>query len=149
MLEHFGPGRPAYFTVEEEKHLATALTVLQEWGEPLTTHDFLTITAVYARELGRPNMFSNEIAGYDWYNGFMKGHAAFKLKTPQPLEKSRGNVSGSTVTKWFDLTESIFEKHKLIDKPSQIFNCDETGFSDNKATPKVIVRKNKKFTYQR
>ncbi|CAF1074934.1 unnamed protein product [Didymodactylos carnosus] len=83
-VEHFGPGRPTYFTVEEEKYLASALT---EWGEPLTTHDFLAITAVYARELGRPNMFSNEIASYDWYNGFMKRHAEFKLKTPQLLKK--------------------------------------------------------------
>ncbi|CAF4492510.1 unnamed protein product, partial [Didymodactylos carnosus] len=62
-VEHFGPGRPTYFTVEEEKRLASALTVLQR-------------------------------------------HAEFKLKTPLPLEKSRANVSGSIVTKWFDLTDA-------------------------------------------
>ncbi|CAF1561429.1 unnamed protein product [Didymodactylos carnosus] len=31
---------------------------------------------------------------------------------------------------WFNLLHDIMSKNDLLDKPRQIFNCDETGFSD-------------------
>ncbi|CAF1487813.1 unnamed protein product, partial [Didymodactylos carnosus] len=146
----FGSGRSTHFTIEEEKHLANALTVLhvKEWGEPLTIEEFLKLVAIYTKHIKRPDMFKDGTPSRDWYYGFMTRQCDLKLKTPQPLEKARVDISQSTITKWCALIESIFEKCNLMDKPSQIFNCDETGFSDKSSAKKVLVRKNKRFTYQ-
>ncbi|CAF1499166.1 unnamed protein product [Didymodactylos carnosus] len=148
-LYHSGLGRPCVFTKDEEEHLVNASIVFQEMGEPLNVDDFLQLTGVYARELEKSDMFVNGIPTREWWYSFIKRHPDLKLKSVQPLEKQRADVSPSFIEKWFDLLESVFKKHHLFDKPSQIFNCDETGFSDKRANKKVIMRKTIKYTYQK
>ncbi|CAF1338053.1 unnamed protein product [Didymodactylos carnosus] len=67
-------------------------------------------------------------------------HPEIKTATPIPLELPRAKITQAIVDKWFSLFEQVINENNLIDKPFQIFNCDESGFVDKTDTTKVIVR---------
>ncbi|CAF1590847.1 unnamed protein product [Didymodactylos carnosus] len=54
---HRGAGQPTHFTDLEEMFLVGAVTVLQEWGEPITTKQRIQMATYYAQELGKDKIF--------------------------------------------------------------------------------------------
>ena len=62
------------------------------------------------------------------------------------LEKMRmDSVTSATVDGWFANLNSILTRFNLLDKPQQIFNCDEFGFRDDPGKKKVIVSRETKY----
>ena len=50
---------------------------------------------------------------------------------------------------YFKLLKSVLEEHGLIDKPSQIYNCDESGIPLEHKMPKTVVKRGAKKIRQR
>ena len=77
--------------------------------------------------------------GGKWLRQFVKrNRVKIKWKKQKKLERIRAEkFTEETRRGWFSLLKSTLEKLNLMDKPNQIFNADETGFSD-KTTSKNL-----------
>ncbi|CAF1628200.1 unnamed protein product, partial [Didymodactylos carnosus] len=80
---------------------------------------------------------------------YMKRHPQLTTTKPIPLELPRAKITQTIVDKWFNLLEKVLIDNDLLDKPSQIFNCDESGFADATERRKVIVASPTKFPYKK
>ena len=62
------------------------------------------------------------------------------LRTAEPLSYARLITGNPDVLNYYyDLLENTLMENDLIDKPSQIFNTDETGLPLDPASLKVVV----------
>ena len=71
---------------------------------------------------------------HGWRDSFRWRHPNLTLRTASPLSYARVMGSDPTViSKYYDLLERTLSDNNLLDKPSQIFNLDETGMPLNPA----------------
>ena len=72
-------------------------------------------------ENGRPNPFTDNYPGKDWWNAFLKWHPEIRLRTPQAIETYRAKAcTPSVMNKWYTDYEQFLLVHNLIDKPHNI-----------------------------
>ncbi|CAF3646331.1 unnamed protein product, partial [Rotaria sp. Silwood2] len=73
--------------------------------------------------------FRNGAPTKEWYYGFVKRwDHKLKLMKSIRLEKVRAGLTPEIVDGWFCKLYLTLKKLDLFNKPSNIFNCDETGF---------------------
>jgi hypothetical protein len=65
-----------------------------------------------------------------------------KVIKEEKIEASRRNGFSEDVRHgWFEKLESILRSNNLITRPHAIFNCDESGFSDETSCKaKVLIK---------
>ena len=70
--------------------------------------------------------------GGKWLNSFISRHSTDVVwKKQQKLERARAEAFTEETRKgWYATLHGVLIKHDLLDKPNQIFNADESGFSD-------------------
>ena len=73
--------------------------------------------------------FKDNKPGNKWFGSFFKRNPWVKLRKSRPLEKKRVKISKEDLDAWFNGFENFLVEKNLADKPSQIWNCDETGFN--------------------
>ena len=56
-------------------------------------------------------------------------------------------TSKKVFTDYFSLLKETLEKHDLMDKPSQIYNCDESGMPLEHKMPKTVAQKEQRRFY--
>ena len=96
----------------------------------------------------RPNPFLNNMPGKDWWYTFLRRHPEISLRTPQVLETCRAKACTPTaLAKWYTDFEQFLATHDLIDKPTRIYNCDESGFSLCPKSGKVLAPTGAKSVY--
>ena len=80
-----------------------------------------------------------------WWLSFKKRDPTITLRTVEKLSYVClvANDSG-IIKRYFDLLEQILLETDLIDKPSQIFNCDESGLSLDHTPSSVIAVRGQK-----
>jgi hypothetical protein len=120
-------GRPSYLTSIQEDHFVSLLELLPDYGFEITKDVALELAADYFHSLN-----INIKPGYKWLRCFVNRHTEdIVWKKQQKLERSRANsFTEANRQGWFSTLKAVLVKHNLFDKPSQIFNVDETGFSD-------------------
>ena len=82
-------GPPTVLTCAEEKEIATACEVLQQFGYPLTTNLVGAIVRDYVTAAERPTLFRNSIPGYDWWQGFLQRWPQLSQRKPEHLPRHR------------------------------------------------------------
>ena len=120
-------GRPSYLTSDQEAHFVCLLKLLPDYGFDLTMDLTLQLAFDYFQHLGLPIQ-----PGSKWLNAFIRRHAEdIKWKRQEKLERARAEgFTEESRSGWFTTLKNTLTKHNLMDKPNQIFNADETGFSD-------------------
>jgi hypothetical protein len=120
-------GRPSYLTSLQEDHFVSLLKLLPDYGFSVTKEVALELAADYFQSLN-----TNMKPGYKWLNRFINRHAEdIVWKKQQKLERSRADsFTEANREGWFITLKAVMVEHNLFDKPSQIFNVDETGFCD-------------------
>ena len=84
---------------------------------------------------------TTKMAGYDWLHLFSSRHSDLSIRVAEGVSANRANsLCRDTVTNYFEL-ETILQDNQLFDKPSNIFNVDETGLQLNNRPGKVIAVK--------
>ena len=78
---------------------------------------------------------------FSWWDSFRKRHPDLNfLGKAEVLSHPRYVCCTSdTINRYFDLLEEALDNNGLRHLPSQIFNCDESGFSLDPPAPNVIV----------
>lgn len=71
-----------------------------------------------------------------------KRHGGITLHTAEPLAYARAVSSMREILyRYYDLLEQTMKEHDIYDKPSSIFNLDETGMLLDPTPPKVVTMK--------
>ena len=120
-------GRPSYLSNTEENYFVALLQLLPDYGFPVTCDVALKLSSDYFKSLGL-----SDNPGKKWLHSFVDRYSDdIKWKKQSKLERAREETFTEAVRSgWFVTLESVMIKHDLLDKPGQIFNVDETGFSD-------------------
>lgn len=70
----------------------------------------------------------NQMAGKDWYNGFIKRHRQISLRNPEPTSLARLTAFNKpAVSKFFSSLENLIDRYHF--SATSIFNVDETALS--------------------
>ncbi|XP_052260545.1 uncharacterized protein LOC127864686 isoform X1 [Dreissena polymorpha] len=139
------PGPVSLLNDEEEGALVSYLLYMADHGFPMTRNR----TRVYIREIikqgGRtyPYKVSENGPSDEWFRKLFARHPELQERTPESLDPARSSMSREDVIyPFFDFLDKTLTQYGVKDKPSQIFNCDETGWSGKeKAKGKVITGK--------
>jgi hypothetical protein len=120
-------GRPTYLTNEQESYFVSMLQLLPQYGFHTTGEVALKLANDYCRSLKLSHQPSKK-----WLRLFMKRHANdIKWIKEEKMERVRAEGFTEQVrVGWFSTLKEVMTKYDLFDKPQQVFNIDETGFSD-------------------
>lgn len=128
-------GGQTALTKEEEVMFVKVIKQLSEWSFPLTKMDIRLLVKNYLNKKGKNvRVFKNNLPGVDFVNGFMKrNNLTQRLATN--IVRSRASVSREDVSKFFENIKATLKNAC----PNNIFNFDETNFSDDPGAKKVVV----------
>ena len=139
-----------YLTPEEEEELVNYLKSSSDRGFGRTRTQLFTIVQDMLNARGRKTRWVDNLPSTKWYKLFFERHPELSLRKPQRLGKQRALLSKGTILSWF---EQFSKTIKGIDatillEPDRIFNCDESGFSLDTASGKVISYAGANFCYE-
>ncbi|CAF2237743.1 unnamed protein product [Rotaria magnacalcarata] len=138
-------GRISYLNSDEESHFVSLMHLLPEYGFDATKNIVLQLAAEYFGSLE----FTTQ-PGSKWLNSFVKRHFDDIIwKKQEKLERARAEaVTEQNPSGWFKTLKDVLIKHDLFDKPNQIFNADESGFSDKTKGQWVIVNSSCRHAFE-
>lgn len=127
-------GPPPILTLEEESMLVNWIKHMSE-----IVLGSIIVKSILDKDK-RPNPFLNNRPGRKWIQGFMNRHPDLTLRKSQALSIARAlSCTPQVLDKWFDEFQAFLEEHNLLNKPSAIYNCDESGFPLMSRTGKVLA----------
>ena len=145
-------GRQSILGPSVEKDLVDYIMNLEDKGFGLTPTDVRELAFDYAERNNITHTFDKELkaAGLDWWSGFRLRHRSMlSIRKPEALSLARAAaMNRPAVTNYFKILEREMQRLGITDKPSCIYNCDESGLSLVPDTCKVVARKGKKNVYQ-
>ena len=89
---------------------------------------FLKAVKKFLDKDGRTTPFKDKKPGYKWFGSFLKLNPKVKLCKARSLQRKRASISKDAVDTWFKDFDTFLIEKGLANCPSQIWNCDETGF---------------------
>lgn len=132
---------------EAEAKLVAHIKKLQKFGFAPIRNDVRHMAFALAEQLKLKHRFnaSTKMAGYDWLQLFLARHSDLSIRVAEGVSINRSTaLSRETVNNYFELLERILNDNQLFDKPSNIFNVDETGLQLNNKPGQVIAAKGSK-----
>lgn len=137
------PGRRLDLPLIIESELAANIKTLSRWGFGMSRKEILNLVGTYVTENHIETRFKNNIPGKDWFTAFCKRH---NLSCKKPIKRQSirtEQTKPEVIYGFFDLYEKTVDDLGLRDKPSQIFNLDETSLCHDPSNTKVVAEKNK------
>ncbi|XP_062588917.1 uncharacterized protein LOC134250567 [Saccostrea cucullata] len=137
-------------TTKQEESLVNYIKYCAERAFPLTRKMIKAFVREIIDKEGNSLINVNTVSGPSdkWFRGFLKRHPDIALRTPDSIDRGRYGMANSTVMRdHFQLLEKCLTDLGIRDKPSQIFNVDETGFGKCEKREKVVAEKVRKHTY--
>ena len=133
------PGPSPYLTAKEELELNEFLITCSELGYGKTKREVIGIVRKALQKKGHELAHFN---GEGWWLRFMQRHPKLSLHCSDPLSRVRSNaVTEENMAKYFSLLEETLEENGILNKPSKIYNMDETGMPlDHKQLKRVAVK---------
>ena len=134
------PGPNPYLSFEEEEELASFLINAARIGFPHTKKKvFAIVERVLEKRTGETNVTNG------WWERFLQRHSEVTLKSAVPLGIARAKATDPDVlSRYFDILEDCLRKNEILNNPSRIFNCDETGLAFNPPCFKVVGERGSK-----
>ncbi|WAR12712.1 hypothetical protein MAR_026892, partial [Mya arenaria] len=93
---------------------------------------------LYRRYSGQ-TPFKDGRPSYQWFTAFKHRNGnIIDRRTETPLELKRSKLSKSVIDEWYSKYRNFLISIDCLDKPSHIWNADESGFNMGSASVKVI-----------
>ena len=135
----FVGGFAPVFTEEKEDELCHYIINMEARLLGLTREDVRVLAFQMAERNGRPHRFNkvNQMAGKDWYYGFIERHPNLSLRKPKATSAARARgFNRVKVEGFFYALDCIFEKYNF--DAGNIYNVDETAIT----TVQLLLLKN-------
>ena len=127
-------GPQPYLSLSEEEELVSFLLGCAAIGYPRTRKDVIALVQDILISKGKSGVVTD-----GWWTGFKNRHCEITLRSAVPLSLARAKATDpAVIEKYYDLLENTLCENSLLDKPSQIFNCDETGIPLSPKSHRVI-----------
>ena len=138
--KNFGP--VPYLTAAEEDELVEFLTKCAAMGLGKTKREVFNIVE---RTLKKRGCNVDKFNGEGWWNRFRERQPRISLRSSDALSRVRANaVTKDNMKKYFSLLKETLVSNNLLDKPSCIYNMDESGMPLDYKQPKRIAPKGMK-----
>ncbi|XP_063931362.1 uncharacterized protein LOC135143425 [Zophobas morio] len=140
-------GRKSTFDKNLEDEIVAHVKNLETRLFGMSTNDIRKLAYYQVAEAkGLSHKFSaaKEMAGWDWYKGFMQRNPSLSLRTPEATSAARARAFNKPqITKYFKSLLETLEKYDF--QPNQIWNVDESGLSTVPSkNAKIIATKGRK-----
>ncbi|CAF1616698.1 unnamed protein product [Didymodactylos carnosus] len=124
-----GAGQQSILSKDQEALIVKMLATFDDWGFPCTRRKTIDLTTKFIREAGSCSKFRTGYPGIEWLRLFLKRWSnELKQRSSALLEKCRAvALIEDRVNVWFKNYGDVLEKLDIRDRPSQVFNMDETG----------------------
>ena len=137
-------GPKPYLTYEEEKEMVDFLITCSKMGYGKTRNEVLKIVEAAMQKKGREGKVSQ-----GWWIRFCERWPSLRLRKGDSFPVARDKVTNWDVFEnYFKLLKETLEKNGLMDKPAQLYNCDESGMPLEHKLPKTIALKGTKKVRQ-
>lgn len=134
-------GPNPYLNFEEEEELASFLINTARIGFPHTKKQVFTIVETILKSRDQHNSIKISVTN-GWWERFMKRHPHLTVKSAVPLGIHRAKATDPDVFyRYYNMLEECLKENDIFDKPSCIFNCDETGLVFSPPCFKVVDAK--------
>ena len=134
--------KPGYLSTEEETELAEFAIETASVGCGHTRKQIMTVAENVAKDKG---ILQKDRISVGWYDKFMKRQNYLSLRKGDPAANDRMDaVTSQAIKHYFDLLEKTLKDNNLLNKPTQIYNVDETGMAYEHLPPKVVTLKGQK-----
>jgi len=120
-------GRPTVLSAEEEDIIVERLLLMASWNFPLTAKDLCHLIKSYLDGLGRTTRFIENLPGPDFVYDFFARHEQLTTRKASLLKRAKAALSVTIVEEFFELYSKVAEDVP----PCNIWNMDETNFTDN------------------
>jgi len=112
-----------------EEELAAHIRCLSSVGFPCSRKDVRNLAFQYAKQAGLPGFSRRKnTAGYYWFRGFLARHKDLVVKKAENLSVARAmSMNKVQITDWFTKYKKMCTKLGITDRPSHLWNVDETG----------------------
>ncbi|XP_031342963.1 tigger transposable element-derived protein 1-like [Photinus pyralis] len=130
-----------------EKKIVRHIMKMQKFGFSPTRNEVRSIAFKLAEQLKLRHTFNkeNEMAGLDWLHLFMSRNPELSIRKSEGISLARSrNMNKTNVLKYFDLLQDILVDNGLVNKPSNIYNMDESGLQLNNKPGYVVAAKGSK-----
>ena len=135
-------GAPTYLSPEEEEELVQFLVGSAEIGYPKSVREVRALVGAILSNKGNSDV---GCVSTGWWERFRKRHPTLSLRQGESLAYKRAIATNrDVINKYFDLLEETISKNNLRDRPSCIFNCDESGMPLDFRPGKRIAKKGAK-----
>ena len=133
-------GPNPYLSFEEEEELASFLINTARIGFPHTKKQVFGVVQTILDS--RCDSKKSQTVTNGWWERFLKRHPHLTLKSAVPLGIDRAKATDPDVfRRYYDMLEECLRGNVIFDKPSCIFNCDETVLEFNPPCFKVVDAK--------
>jgi hypothetical protein len=133
--------------LENENKIKRHVLKLQKNGFAPTRYSVRKMAYRLAETLEIKNTFNKEkcVARNDWLQNFLKRHPELSVRKAEGVSLARTQgMNVKEVQDYFNLLEKILHDNDLLNKPSNVFNMDETGLQLNNKAENVIAKKGSK-----
>ncbi|KAM8736268.1 uncharacterized protein AB9X84_021759 [Acanthopagrus schlegelii] len=143
-------GHEIYLSPGVEHDISACLQVLCQRGWGFTWTDLLNLAQefVIANDLQTPFKYGRP--SRKWFNRFMWDNPELTMRKSEqfPDASAKATSDRAILTGWFALLEKEMVKANCMNKPENIYNIDETGFTTDPAAGKGLSRTGSKNMYQ-
>ena len=138
-------GSKPYLSKKEEEELVKFLINCSKMGYGKTRSEVLKIVEATLKKKNDMNLKLSQ----GWWWRFRQRWPQLTLRRGDSFSLAREKMTNYDVFHhYFDLLGETFTKYDLKDKPSQIYNCDESGMPLEHKLPRVVAIKGTKKVRQ-
>ncbi|XP_045167512.2 uncharacterized protein LOC123530804 [Mercenaria mercenaria] len=131
----FGPKH--LLNASEETTLVSYVLYMADRGFPLTRKVIKNL----AKEVVQISQPGYTGPSKKWMKSFLKRNKNLTVRKSHALDKGRASITQTQIDQYFQVLKQTLERLDIANKPSHIYNCDETGFSGNLTSDKSVVVK--------
>ena len=133
-------GPPKFLSDEEELELVNFLCGCAAVGYAKSKQQVLSLVRSVVRTKGIEATVTD-----GWWSSFKRRHGQLTVRAAEPLSYSRAVASSpQIISRYYDILEQTLLDNDLVDKPTQIYNMDETGMPLDPHLTKIVSIKGTK-----